>query len=121
MKEIEEIQSLVKLIRNVGDIDKEDYDRIISATESIESKIKQLESENEKAYSIINNYLGIIVEGNQHFDKLYDLINKLQAENESLKCCGNCGGRNYPNCHYCSRGTYKCNPIQDNWQPKENK
>jgi hypothetical protein len=47
MKEIEEIQSLVNLIRSVGDIDKEDFDRIINATKSIESKIKQLELDNE--------------------------------------------------------------------------
>jgi arginyl-tRNA synthetase len=84
MKEIEEIQSLVNLIRSVGDIDKEDFDRIINATKSIEPIIKQLESENEKAYGIINNYLDMIVKGNQQFDKLYGLINKLRAENESL-------------------------------------
>ena len=117
MKEIEEIQSLVNLIRSVGDIDKEDFDRIINATKSIEPIIKQLESENEKAYGIINNYLGLIIEGNEHVDKLYGLINKLRAENESLKCCENCrfncelGRKYFPESD--------CRNL-DQWQPKEN-
>jgi len=44
----QEIQSLVKLIRGNGDIDKEDFDRIMKATESIESKIKQRKFKGEK-------------------------------------------------------------------------
>jgi len=47
MKEIEEIQSLENLIGSIYDIDDEDYDRIMIAIKSIESKIKQLEAENE--------------------------------------------------------------------------
>ena len=88
-------------------------------------EMEELKAEIKNAYSIINNYLDMIVKGNQQFSKLYDLINKLQAENESLKCCGNCKSYNIKVKDLCNlTGRAIFNPMMgkcDNWQPKEEK
>lgn len=59
-------------------------------------------------------------------DELQSQITQLKAENERLRCCGNCGykadqGHFTETCHNCTRNISYHNPVgcTDNWQPNQ--
>ena len=57
------------------------------------------------------------------FEGTIKIVNELEAENESLKCCGNCKNDIYclsPICVQCTRGVQitTASDKKDNWESK---
>lgn len=56
----------------------------------------------------------------KRMEKANQLIDRLKAEHEAMRCCGNCGTPGLSKCFSCRRKISGRANGDDNWQPKEN-